>query len=212
MLGNEYKGERIGLLGGSFDPIHYGHLSLAIDMMESHALDAVWLVPLLQSSFGKTPHALPHHRMAMVRSAIAKVAGLRLEGCEMKLPTPSYTINTLRYLHSRMHQRGRAVAFFLILGEDAAATLPLWHEVEEVIRLATPLIGKRVMTTAPPPPPLNNNLTEVLQRGATKTRLMEITSTEIRQRIAIGARVDHLLPRPVLKYIKNNHLYMDSNL
>lgn len=128
----------IGFFGGSFDPIHFGHISLAVELLEAHRLDEILFCPAFCSPFktATPPIASPQHRLAILKLALDhpqfKITTLELDraGC-------SYTIDTIKAL-----QTG-GIQFRLILSDEAAAHLDQWKETEELIRLAPPLIGPR---------------------------------------------------------------------
>jgi nicotinate-nucleotide adenylyltransferase len=201
---------RIGIYGGSFNPIHLGHLSLAVEMLEIHRLDAVWLCPA---------HANPHrqgealadasHRCAMIQDAIRGIPGLQLITTELNRPSPSYTVDTLRYLKAHAQHGKHVQTFFWIMGADSAATFCYWHEPEEIIKLATPLVGQRANTVDQPWYLTDSGpVAAALRAGITPTRSFDVSSSEIRIRVRNHKRVEHLLPSSVWRYIQNHQLYL----
>jgi nicotinate-nucleotide adenylyltransferase len=179
----------IGLFGGTFDPIHFGHLNLAFEMMERHHLDGIWFIPAYRSPFkpGKTP-AEAHYRLEMLRLAIEDIPQFQIVDLELKKEAPSYTVDTLREL---VHLNP-GVSFRLILGSDTAKEFPQWKEPDEIKALAPPLFGRRLCS----------------EEGE-RMKVMEISSTEIRSRLKKGLYCGHLLPAKVLDYIIKNHLYLN---
>jgi nicotinate-nucleotide adenylyltransferase len=137
--------KRIGIYGGTFDPIHLGHICLAIEMLEAHHLTEIWFCPAQASPFKKEgASASAQHREAMVRLAIRGIPQLKCSRVDLDRPAPSYTVDTLRLLHQ---QASKETKFYLILGEDSAETFFCWHQPEEIIKLSQVIIGKRTIQT-----------------------------------------------------------------
>lgn len=199
--------KQIGIYGGSFDPIHLGHLNLATEMMEIHHLDEVWFCPT-----GVNPHkqvgccASADHRAAMVRLAIDERPCWRLLDIELHQSGPSYTLDTLQQLVATQRDQQEPHQFALIIGEDSAHSFYRWHRPEEIIRYARVLVGRRscesVGTFEGP-----KEIVEVLERGVTSTRVMEISSTDVRHRLSKRLYCGHLLPSKVVDYILAHDLY-----
>lgn len=192
---------RVGFFGGTFDPIHLGHISLAVQMLEKHHLDQVLFCPAYSSphKLKTPPGASKEHRAAMVAAAIEPVPRFSLFTTELEKKPPSYTIDTLRALMKKQKKR-----YFLILGDDSLKELHRWKEVEELLRLAPPLIGVR---ESPSIKSFPKPVLAALKRGKTKTTVMEVSSTEIRRRLRLGLYCGHLLPAKVYEYIKKHKLY-----
>ncbi len=188
----------IGIFGGSFDPIHFGHINLAVQLQENHNLDEVLFCPAFCSPFktSSPPIASPQHRLAMLKLALDEIPHFRISSIELDRGGPSFTIDTLRTLHSEN------IKLRLILSEDAIARFDQWKEAGDLVRLAPPLIGTRRES-----PQIRGPLSEVLKRGFTPTRIMEISSTDIRDRLQKKLYCGHLVPAKVLDYIKLHHLY-----
>lgn len=132
--------KRIGLLGGSFDPLHFGHLNMAIALLEAHRLDEVLFCPAHTSPSKMTspPAASPEHRLAMVSLGIQKIKPFSLLDWEAVKQGPSYTIDTVKRLKSERHS-----TLFLLLGEDQLPDLHRWKDVEELFTLCQPLVAAR---------------------------------------------------------------------
>ena len=126
----------IGFFGGSFDPIHFGHIALAIDLLEAHKLKKVLFCPAFCSPFkaGRPPIASPEHRLAMLKLALDHPQ-FEITTLELDRRGPSYTIDTIHALQLK--------GLRLLLSEEAAAHLDKWKEAQELVRLAPPLIGPR---------------------------------------------------------------------
>ncbi len=192
---------RVGFFGGSFDPIHLGHLSLAIQMLEIHQLDEILFCPTSASPHKllRPPEASSQHRGTMVEIAIEPISSFALNSSELRNKGPSFTVDTLRALK----EKNPETKYYLILGEDSLQNFCQWKEWEAVISLAPLLIGLRKGTTLSFPPPL----APFVQQGMTPTRLMDISSTEIRDRLKKKLYCGHLLPEKVETYIHQNKLY-----
>jgi nicotinate-nucleotide adenylyltransferase len=184
----------VGFFGGTFDPIHFGHINLAIQLMEIHRLDEVLFSPAYCSPF-KTeapPIASPAHRLEMVRLGLEEIPHFKVEDYEVERGEISFTIDTLRALQEEM---GDEVAFRLLLSDDMGLHLNKWKSYKELIRLAPPLIGGRSLSK------------KTAGLEVTPTKRFEISSTEIRFRLKKGLYCGHLVPDKVLRYIKTNGLY-----
>lgn len=126
----------IGFFGGTFDPIHFGHISLAVHLLEAHKLKKILFCPAYCSPFktDKPPTASPQHRLAMLQLALDHPQ-FEITTLELDRTSPSYAIDTLRALQIK--------GLRLILSQEAAAHLDRWKETQEIVRLAPPLIGPR---------------------------------------------------------------------
>jgi nicotinate-nucleotide adenylyltransferase len=187
---------RTGVLGGTFDPIHLGHLAAARAAMDCAKLDRVLFVPT-----GVPPHrpqtvAGADDRFEMCRLAVAGEKRFEISDLELRRPGASYTVDTLRELH-RLYP---GEELFLVLGWDAAKLLDTWHEPEEVRRLARVVIVTRPGSGSPV------TLTEMLCERPTPN----ISGSELRRAIARGDDVSDRLPDPVAAYIARRRLYMDN--
>jgi len=189
--------KRIGILGGSFDPVHFGHLNLGLSLAEACALDEVWCVPAALSPFKEhAPSAVsPAHRLAMLNRAIASIPGWRALDWELKAQGPSFSIDTIRAL-----AQDTALQLHLLIGEDHLATFHLWKEAEALSRLATLLVGSRSSHS----PDLASTRFEARR---IKIPLLDISSTTVRERLLQKKYCGHLVPAPVLDYIAQHQLY-----
>jgi nicotinate-nucleotide adenylyltransferase len=183
---------RVGLLGGSFDPVHYGHLRAAQWAFETLALGRVLLVPARQSPFKGPCAASAEDRLAMLNLAAHDNPSLAVEDCELRRVAPSYTVDTLRTLA----RRSPAVRFTLILGSDAAAGLEKWRDIEEVRRLAEIAILGRPGGSRTDLP-----VTLLAFEG------LSISSTRIRATVKEGRSIRYLTPDSVRLYIEEKGLY-----
>lgn len=185
---------RLGILGGSFDPVHHGHLILARDAQEKLELDRVIFVPANVSPHktGTIP-ANAMDRLEMLRLALADEEGFAVVDFELVRPAPSYTVETLRHLQSQ-HPGSELV---LLIGSDNVEKFPTWHEAENIPQLARlAVMERRAQTPAHPWPVVR--------------RLIDISSTEIRQRVARGQSIRYLTPDAVCDYIMQKGLYRNA--
>lgn len=200
----------IGIYGGTFDPIHLGHLSLAIDMMEKRQLEEIWFCPVGISPHKRDqPPTTVHHRLEMLQKALEGIPYFRILDIETKRQGPSYTIDTLYHVLGEEAKQTHSRNFCLILGDDAVPSFCRWHQPEEIVKLVPIFIGRRLQK------PLDFKEIEgdpailsLLAQGMTDTKMMEISGTEIRKRLAAGLYCGHLLPGKVLDYIYANKLYL----
>ena len=184
---------RLGVLGGSFDPVHHGHLIAARTLREQLELDAVMLVPAGQQPFKRDGHgASGVDRAAMTELAVAGEAGLAVDRIEVDRTGPSYTVDTLAAL--RGAQSGAELV--LLVGADAAAELPAWRQAERIRELARVVVFTRAGAGVPP---LDGPVVEI--------PALEISSTDIRARVRAGLSIRYLVPETVEAYIAANGLY-----
>lgn len=196
----------IGLLGGSFDPPHLGHINLAICLMEAHGLAEVWFCPAWTNPF-KEGNAITavDHRLRMTELAIEGIPQFHLLDFESRQNKLSFTIDTVRYLTHLEQSRPKPRKLHVLLGADAALSLPRWRDAEAIIELAPPLVGLRpgyVFDSDLPP-----LFRQALEQGRTDIPQMDISSTAIRRRLMDHLYCGHLLPAKVMDYISHNDLY-----
>jgi nicotinate-nucleotide adenylyltransferase len=194
---------RIGLLGGSFDPIHFGHIHLALSLFEKLGLDEVWFIPsLLNPLKSNGPPIDFKHRFDMVRLALKGLSKFKVLDIEEKRPPPSFTIDTVRQLKI-LHPDDQ---FFLILGDDNINGLKNWKEITQLFELAPPIFGTR-LRPIDVEKHLDPSLIPLIRNGIVSIPALEISSSEIRERLKNKLYCDHLIPAGVLDYIKQNGLY-----
>jgi nicotinate-nucleotide adenylyltransferase len=194
----------IGVLGGTFDPIHIGHLIIAEEARIKLALAEVLFVPTgqpwLKQDRDITPAA---HRVEMVRRAIEDNPSFKLSTLEVDRPGPSYTVDTLESLQDQLSSE---TSLFFVLGRDTLADLPLWKEPSEVIRLCRlvvpPRLGSRDLRHLEEAiPGLQERVVQL------DMPVIGISSSEIRQRIARGLSIRYLVPPGVEEYIAEQRIY-----
>ncbi|MGB5925950.1 MAG: nicotinate-nucleotide adenylyltransferase [Dehalococcoidia bacterium] len=194
----------VGILGGTFDPIHIGHLVIAEEARIKLGLSEVLFVPAGQPWL-KLDRSITAaaHRVEMVRRAIAGNPHFKLCTLEIERPSPSYTVDTLTILQKQL---GSGASLFFILGRDTLAELPLWKEPQKVIRLCRlvvpPRLGSRDLKHLNAAIP--GLLDKVIQLDMP---VIGISSSEIRQRIAQGLSIRYLVPHGVERYITEQRIY-----
>jgi len=186
----------MAVLGGSFDPIHHGHLIVAMMAGEALQADQVCLVPAATQPFKSGRHAAAAiDRAAMVELAVAGAPGLIADRLEVERGGDSYTVDTLRALRAR-HPN---VELSLLIGSDAAALFEQWRDPAEIRRLADVVVFSRSRTAALRQPP-----------GRTITvPEIDISSTMVRERVRRGLPIRYWVPDPVAQYIAAHGLYRD---
>jgi nicotinate-nucleotide adenylyltransferase len=213
---------KIGLMGGGFDPIHWGHLGAAIESAYQVGLEKVLL-----SATGQPPHKQPiasaEHRFEMTRLAALEApfpdGVLEATRLELDAPGPHFTVETLR----RLQAQEPDAQLHLIVGTDAAKTLEDWRAIEEILSLARIIVVERVGFTQKESETLKTTATDFTKgtenndynprvRSASPTIQVRwpgvaISSSEIRRRVATGAPIQYLIPRSVADYLKRFDLY-----
>lgn len=203
--------DRVGIFGGSFDPVHYGHLLLAETCREQAELDRVLFIPAAVSPHKQNQTATPaEDRAEMLRLAIAGHEQMEVSTIEIDRGGVSYTVETLQALADLNPD---ATLFFL-MGADSLHELPSWREPERLCRLAVPLVVHRAGSPEPDFSSLSHlvdadRLTEIQQRQV-QMPIVELSSTEMRQRVAEGRSIRFQTPRAVEKYIETQGLYCDA--
>jgi nicotinate-nucleotide adenylyltransferase len=196
--------KRLGVLGGTFDPIHFGHLDAAEAAKAGLTLDDVLFVPSHDPPHRAVdPLATAFHRFALVALAIDGHAGYRVSDVELRREGPSYTVTTLRELH----QAGwKASQIFFILGADAFAEIATWHQYPAVLDCANFAVISRpgAKLEAVPARPRTEHGTGIYHVEA---RTRDVSSTTIRARLAAGQAIDDLVPAAVARHIRVHHLY-----
>jgi nicotinate-nucleotide adenylyltransferase len=207
----------IGIFGGTFDPIHLGHLRSVIELKQQLALDELRLIPCHIPPHRERPGCSSEQRLQMVQLALKGEAGLVVDDCELRRNRPSYTIDTLAELRAGL---GEKLPICLIMGSDAFGLLDTWQQWQDIIELAHIVVmqrpGEALPTQGPVAELLQQRQTEqvgALQSQAAGHILLcaltpqAISATMIRQQIQAGESVSYLLPEPVWHYIQKHQLY-----
>ena len=198
---------KIGVLGGTFDPIHIGHLIVAEEARVKLRLAEVLFVPAGQPWLKQDRDVTQAvHRVEMVRRGIADNPNFKLSTLEVNRPGPSYTVETLTMLRKQL---GSEASLFFILGRDTLAELPLWKEPEKVVQLCRlvfpPRLGSRDLKHLEKAMP--GLLDQVIQLDMP---VIGISSSEIRQRLAQRLPIRYLVPPEVERYIAEQRIYQVS--
>lgn len=211
---------RIGMLGGTFDPVHIGHLRGALEVAESLALDELRLTPSARPPHRGTPQVSAKDRLAMVECAVAGVAPLVVDARELQRDKPSYTIDTLELMRGELATQDQV---FLLLGWDAFCGLPTWHRWEELLQHCHILVLQRPDADSEPPDALRNllaarSVSDPLALKGPSGQIafvwqtpLAVSATQIRQLLASGKSVRFLVPDAVLAYIDAHGLYRAPN-
>lgn len=199
---------RLGIFGGSFDPVHRGHLLLAECCATQAKLDEVWFVPAAHQPLKpEGPVASDDDRLAMLRLACEDRPDCRISTIEIDRGGVSYTVDTLQAIRAE-HVDAK---FYFLMGADSLADLPHWHQPEEICRLATPLVVHRAESPEPNFDALGDLLDDwrldEIRRQLVAMPPTPISSSQIRALIASGGGWQSLVPTSVAEYISRNQLY-----
>lgn len=200
-------GKRLGLFGGTFDPIHLGHLLLAERARETLALDQVLFMPARIP-----PHKLHQAitpgpvRLEMIRLAIAENPAFAVSGLELARQGPSYTVDTLRSLRAQ----GPDDQLYLLVGSDTLRELPTWHAPESIARLARIAVARRPgepIVELPPVPAGDKLVPWTMAEHVIEMPLIELSGRELRERVRSGRSIRYAVASSVEAYILANGLY-----
>jgi nicotinate-nucleotide adenylyltransferase len=210
----------IGVLGGTFDPVHFGHLRPALDCLQSLGLDEVRFIPLKVAVHRAQPRAPAELRLAMVQAAVAAASGLEADGRELARDGASYSYDTL---HSVRREIGPTEPMCLLVGADAFNGFLSWHRPADILSLAHLVVMQRPGSPDPEDPVLCDLVAErgcddaaelhrlpggrILHKRVTQ---LGVSSSQIRALIADGRSARYLLPDPVLEIIERDGLYRGS--
>jgi nicotinate-nucleotide adenylyltransferase len=184
--------QKIGIYGGTFDPVHHAHLILARVALERFALEKIVFVPTRLSPHKNASVATPEARLQMLRSAIEGEAQFEVDDCELQREPPSYTIDTVE----KLRQKYPGAHLFLLIGDDNLAGLPSWRGFEDLRTMVTFVVLQRAFTP-------------VAHEYLSVDRRIDISATEIRNRIASGRSIHYLVPRGVEQIIHARGLYRE---
>ena len=187
--------KKIGIYGGTFDPVHHAHLILAREAIETLDLDKLILVPAAISPLKKAaPVASGEVRLAMLQAAIKGDPKFEVDECELRRPPPSYTIDTVE----QIRRREPGVSIYCLIGEDNVEQLPRWHrfaELEKMVRFV-------VLDRSGKQPSHSYHLIH---------RRIDISATEIRRRVAQNEPIRYLVPESVQEIIQREKLYREQS-
>lgn len=203
----------IGVFGGTFDPVHNGHLRIALDALELLQLEHLRLIPLAHAVHRDQPETPAEMRLAMLQAAVGERTRLVVDERELRRHGPSYTIDTLRELHADFPRH----TLCLLLGTDAFNGFASWRDPQGILELANIAVLQRPGHTATFAPAVRDILEhhhcDTLVPGRhgqivdCPVTQLDIASSDIRQRLAAGRSADFLLPEAVLQLIREHQLY-----
>jgi nicotinate-nucleotide adenylyltransferase len=186
------RATRLGLFGGTFDPIHHGHLLQARAALERFELDRVVLIPCAQSPHkDRGPRATGLHRLAMARLAVRGEPGFVVSDLEARRPPPSFSVETAEHFAKRFH----GAELFWLLGADQRPKLREWHRYEDFRRIVELLYLGRGGERSRIPPDIPDRI--------------DLSSTAIRDRVRAGLSIRYCVPDPVARYIQRHRLYLE---
>ena len=197
---------RLGIYGGTFDPVHYGHLLLAEQCREQCALDEIWFIPAHQAPHKQGTAGTPGKaRSEMLGFAVAGIPQFKVSHRELDRGGTSYTVDTLQELHDEEPSR----ELFFLIGADSLDDLPTWRQPDRIAELATIVAVNRGDRPLPAPEQLRGRLGETL---AARIRIVampgiDLSATDIRRRVREGRSIRFMVPRAVEAYIAEHGLY-----
>jgi nicotinate-nucleotide adenylyltransferase len=199
---------RLGIFGGSFDPVHYGHLLLAECCREQCRLDEVWFVPAAAPPHKQGRELAPAKaRLEMLELATSGNEAFRVSSLEVDRGGVSFTVETLRAIAAEHPQ----AELFLLMGADSLRDLPTWREPVEILTRAIPVVVRRAGTAEPDFAPLAEMMSPARLREIRSSQvtmpLFEQSSTDLRERASEGRSLRYRTPRAIEKYIETQGLY-----
>jgi nicotinate-nucleotide adenylyltransferase len=193
---------KIGLFGGSFDPVHFGHLLVAQAAREELGLARVFFILAAQSPFKPDSQPAPAaERLRLLRLALAGDAAAEVDDQEIRRGGVSYTIETVRQYRKNFS----GAELFYLVGADQLAQLPQWRDAQELARLVEFVVIPRPGETAPP-------LAAPFRSRVLRGFPLGVSSSEIRARCRAGLAIAHLTPAAVAEAVKNNRLYLSGQM
>lgn len=196
--------KKVGLFFGSFNPIHIGHLILANYILENTDMDELWFVVSPQNPFKDKKSLLKdHNRLDMVERAVKNYPKMRASNVEFSLPKPSYTIDTLTYLHEKFPNN----SFSLIMGEDNLASLNKWKNAETLIKNHQIIVYPRIFEGDTSASQSASDMRNYENISLIKAPIIELSATEIRNMIKDGKNVRPMLPPEVFEYLDGSNFY-----
>lgn len=199
MSGKDLQSRRLGYLGGSFDPVHIGHMMAAQDALEAMSLEKVVFVPTAQSPLKEaTPGITDEDRVELLRAAIGPDRRFGISMAELRRGGVSYTIDTLGVLT----EENPDARLFWIIGADQASSLNAWHRIDELAALVEFIVLERPGFDWRPP-----DLTPGIRVHAIRSHVFDVSSSEIRHRVRAGRSVRFLIPEGVATLIENRQHY-----
>lgn len=193
---------KIGIYGGSFDPVHFGHIGLALEMREKLGLEEVWFIPNQLNPLKPIKPTSGELRVKMLELALEDLPFFKIKTTEIERVGPSYSVDTLREIRAAHGD----VELYFIVGDDVLGEIHRWKEPHEFLGLAQIVVGDRqekILNSIQDP-----EIVKAIQKGMIPTRTLEISSTEVRDRVRKGLYIRHLVPAKVVDFIYQNRLYL----
>ena len=184
---------KIGIYGGTFDPIHHGHLILAREARERLGLDKLIFVPARIAPHKRAPFASAELRLSMLRAAVEGEKGLEVDDCELRRAPPSYTIDTVE----SVQRREPGAEIYYLIGEDNLAGLGNWRQFDRLQKIVRFVV-------------LDRTGAEATHGYPVIARKIDISATGIRKRVASGQSIRYLVPESVEEIIRRNNLYREA--
>ena len=200
---------KLGIMGGTFDPVHNGHLAIAAEVRSRLVLDRVLFIPTGQPWLKTgTSVTSPGHRLAMVKLAIEGNAAYQISTMETDREGPTYTLDTLAHLWKRL---GAGDSAYFIIGWDSLNSFPNWHEPARILQLCYLVAVPRPGYPRPDIDLLEQSVPGISERTVLLDEpLIDISATQIRQRVEKGETITGLVPESVERYIMENGLYTSA--
>jgi|WetSurMetagenome_2_1015567.scaffolds.fasta_scaffold157900_2 nicotinate-nucleotide adenylyltransferase len=200
---------KIGVIGGTFDPVHLGHLAVADEAMRQVGLAEMIFVPAGHPYFKAAARiSSAEHRIKMLELAIANMPHYKISLLEIQRPGPSYAVETIAKMKSQFKTEDE---IFFIMGWDSLLTLPRWEQPEWLISLCKIIAAPRPGFSKPDINLIEKDLPGISQRTIVMEKpQVDISATEIRERVRRGLPIEDMVPPLVARYIKENRLYMTN--
>ena len=199
---------RLGLLGGTFDPVHNGHLALATQVAATSNLDSVWFVPAQRSPLKAHRPTGNRHRLAMLDLALQGWPRFTVSRVDLDRPAPSYTTDTVAAVRAQV---GAGPALYLIAGADILLDLPDWRDPDRLLSLCRVHVAWRPGYPREVPASLIAALPAAQSRMTVlPIAMQDVSSTLVRDRVAAGRSIQALVPPAVAAYIRKHRLYVRS--
>ena len=216
-MGKSVSNMSVALFGGTFNPIHFGHLNLASHLVDYLQLETLRLIPCASPPHRETPDVSAEQRMAMVQLAAAEQPAIIADDLELKRPTTSYSIDTIEQVRKDI---GAQTPLFFCLGTDALLSIDSWHRWNELLQNCHLVVCSRPNYQLPGDGALANWIKQHLCENLSKIKkhphgyihpckipLLDISSTAIRDSIKCGKNIDQMTTESVVNYIKQHSLY-----
>ena len=195
---------RKAVMGGTFDPVHGGHIRVADTVQQFLSPSEIIFMPAGRPWLKKTMPAPVSDRLAMLRLAVEGCPGFSVSTIEAERPGPTYTVDTLRQMRASYPEN----ELFFIIGWDNLPELPRWHQPQELLKLCRLVAVPRIGFTMPEAEQLDEWLPGLAERGTLLSQpLIDISSSVVRERVRLGLSIENLVPEAVALYIREKGMY-----